>query len=152
MTMQGVKGEDGLPTTVVFRLGTLGSIAAERFAAKIEKLGLKPKHAGLLTALAAGAADSQQGLAVKLGVAPSLMVTLADQLEALGAVARVRDPADRRRQVLTLTDHGRKLLAECAALARALDDEITAGLSASQRSALAHSLGILAESAGLPTS
>ena len=149
--MQDVKSEIGLPATVVFRLGTLGSIAADMFAAKIEAIGLKPKHAGLMTALQAGVAASQQELAAKLGVAPSLVVMLADHLEGMGAVQRVRDPDDRRRQVLTLTDHGRKLLGDCAAAARELDAELTVGLTASQLGALQRSLAIVAESVGLPT-
>jgi len=35
-----------------------------------------------------------------MGVAPSLVVALADHLKELEAVQRVRDPADRRRQIL----------------------------------------------------
>jgi DNA-binding MarR family transcriptional regulator len=149
--VQDVKNEIGLPTTVVFRLGTLGSIAADMFADKIESMGLKPKHAGLMTALQAGVAASQQELASRLGVAPSLVVMLADHLEGMGAIQRVRDPDDRRRQVLTLTDHGRQLLADCAAAARELDAELTAGLTASQLNGLQRGLAILAERVGLPT-
>jgi DNA-binding MarR family transcriptional regulator len=149
--MHDVKSESGLPATVVFRLGTLGSIAADMFAAKIAAIGLKPKHAGLMTALQAEVAASQQELASKLGVAPSLVVMLADHLEGLGAIQRVRDPDDRRRQVLNLTDHGRKLLADCAVLARELDAEFTATLTASQLSGLQRSLAVLAEGVGLPT-
>ncbi|MFI9361885.1 MarR family winged helix-turn-helix transcriptional regulator [Kitasatospora sp. NPDC053057] len=143
--------EGGIPTTVVFRLGTLGTVAADRFAAVIEPLGLKPKHVGLMAALAHGAsAGSQQDLAARLGVVPSLVVSLADHLEQLGAVQRVRDPADRRRQVLTLTDQGRDLLARCTATARDLDDRFTAALTPAQRSALQEALAILASEAGLP--
>ena len=103
-----------------------------------------------MTALSVGAAASQQELAAKLGVVPSLVVTLADQLEALGAIQRVRDPADRRRQVLTLTDHGRELLAACAQVARVIDDELTAGMSASERSTLLAMLAGMAARAQLP--
>jgi Transcriptional regulators len=149
--MNDVKKTTGLPATVVFRLGTLGALVSDRFAEKIEAYDLKPKHAGLMTALNLGAAASQQDLAAKLGVAPSLVVSLADQLEALGAVQRVRDPQDRRRQVLTLTEHGRELLDQCEAAARALDDELTATLTADQRAALHQALGVLAAQAGLPT-
>lgn len=39
-----------------------------------------------------------------MGVVPSLVVTLADQLEGLGAIERVRDPDDRRRHRLGLTE------------------------------------------------
>ncbi|WP_239117143.1 MarR family winged helix-turn-helix transcriptional regulator [Planotetraspora phitsanulokensis] len=148
--MDDVKGAAGLPATVVFRLGTLGTLAGDRFAEKIEAYDLKVKHAGLMTVLSLGPAVSQQDLAAKMGVAPSLVVSLADHLETLGAVQRVRDPQDRRRQVLTLTAHGRELLEKCAAEARALDEEFTAALTPDQAAALGQALAVLTAQAGLP--
>ena len=146
-----MKNVSGLPATIVFRLGTVGSVAGELFAERIQAYDLKPKHAGLMTALSEGVPASQQELAARLGVAPSLVVSLADHLETLGAVRRVRDPGDRRRQVLTLTDHGRALLEQCAAAASALDEEFTAALAPEQRVALHDALGVLAAAHGLPS-
>lgn len=143
--MSDVKGAADLRATVVFNLGTLGALAADRFAQRVEALGLKPKHAGLLAALDAGQAMSQQDLARRLGVAPSLIVALADQLEGLGALERVRDPQDRRRQVLHLTTEGRRLLSDCVVAAQAVDEELTSGLSDSQRATLARGLRLLGE-------
>ena len=87
-----------------------------------------------------------------LRIAPSLVVLLADQLEALGAVERVRDPADRRRQRLELTDDGIRLLDAGTAVALSLDDDLAAGLSTTDRSALERILQKLAVAAGLPES
>lgn len=140
----------GLAGTVTFRLGALGALAAERFAARIAVLDLKPKHAGVMVALDAKDAASQAELATSLGIAPSLMVSLADHLETMGAIARVRDPGDRRRQVLTLTAAGRKLLARCTAAATALDEELTEPLSAGRRAAMRSALGTMASHIGLP--
>ncbi|MFC9395936.1 MarR family winged helix-turn-helix transcriptional regulator [Streptomyces sp. NPDC057027] len=143
--MSDVKGAAALRATLVFNLGTLGALASDRFAARVEAIGLKPKHAGLLAALDAGSGASQQELAARLGVAPSLIVVLADQLQALGAVERVRDPQDRRRQVLTLTPEGRRLLTRCAEAAEEADAELTAGLGDAQRAALTDALRTLGE-------
>ncbi|MFJ9608542.1 MarR family winged helix-turn-helix transcriptional regulator [Kitasatospora sp. NPDC101176] len=140
----------GLTSTTVFRLGVLGTLAGDRFGREVEGLGLKPKHVGLLAALDLAAAASQQELAARMGVAPSLVVSLADTLEGLGALQRIRDPQDRRRQVLTLTPQGRELLERCTGLARTLDEEFTAGLTQDQRTALAEALRVLAHRAGLP--
>ncbi|GAA1893750.1 hypothetical protein GCM10009753_23190 [Streptantibioticus ferralitis] len=85
-----------------------------------------------------------------MGIAPSLVVSLADHLEGLGAVQRVRDPQDRRRQVLTLTEEGRRLLDRCESAARALDEEFGSGLTADQRRALDEALQVLANRVGLP--
>ncbi|MFB7905960.1 MarR family winged helix-turn-helix transcriptional regulator [Kitasatospora sp. NPDC059146] len=139
-----------LTSSLAFRLGTLGTVATARFTAAVESRGLKPKHVALLATLDAGAAASQLELAQVMGVAPSLVVSLADQLQALGAVARERDPADRRRQTLTLTADGRALLHECTALAHAVDDELAAALSPAERESLRRALGVLAREAGLP--
>lgn len=150
MAVNDVKGARELTATATFRLGVLGSVATARFTDRVAALDLKPKHVGLLTALAQGADLSQQELASQLGVAPSLVVALADHLEGLGAVSRQRDRADRRRQVLTLTDHGRALLAECAATATELDADLLADLTPAQRAALADTLAALARALNLP--
>ncbi|MFE7191471.1 MarR family winged helix-turn-helix transcriptional regulator [Kitasatospora sp. NPDC057541] len=139
-----------LTSSLVFRLGTLGTVATARFTAAIESRGLKPKHVGLLAALSSRAAPSQLELSQAMGVAPSLVVSLADQLEAMDALQRVRDPADRRRQTLVLTDTGRRLLDECTALARDLDTELAAALTPDERETLRRVLGVLARDAGLP--
>ncbi|NUR83068.1 MAG: MarR family transcriptional regulator [Nonomuraea sp.] len=136
--------------TMAFRIGTLGAILTERFAAAIVPLELKPKHVGLLTLLEARGTASQLDVAKTMGVAPSLVVTLADHLERLGAITRVRDAGDRRRQLLDLTDDGRALLGRCLDAALALDAELTGRLDPRERAALGKALGTLAAEAGLP--
>jgi DNA-binding MarR family transcriptional regulator len=139
-----------LPSTISFRLGTLGSLLTARFTDRIQALGLKPKDVGLLTLLRADGPASQLEAARLMGVAPSLVVTVADRLEALGAVRRLRDPGDRRRQQLTLTDQGQALLDRCAAVAEELDTEFTAALDAPERAALTQALAKLAAAHDLP--
>ena len=126
--------------TLSVRLGVLGTAQEARYAERLAALDLKPKHAALLSALHLHGAESQLELAGLLRVAPSLVVLLADHLEALRAIERVRDPADRRRQRLRLTDEGLRLLDAAATTAAALDDELTAPLSADDRAALARIL------------
>ncbi|MBE3012408.1 MarR family transcriptional regulator [Microbispora sp. NEAU-D428] len=139
-----------LTSTLAFRLGTLGAVMTERFSARLADHGLKPKHVGLLALLESGTATSQLDIAKLMNVAPSLVVSLADRLEELGAVRRERDPLDRRRQTLALTGEGRELLATCAAAAAELDTELTAGLSPEETEALRSTLGTLARRNGLP--
>ncbi|PYC69794.1 MarR family transcriptional regulator [Streptomyces tateyamensis] len=139
-----------LPSSTSFRLGTLGAVATARFTARIAALGLKPKDVGLLTLLRAGGPLSQLEAAKAMGVAPSLVVTVADRLELLGAVRRLRDPGDRRRQQLTLTQQGQALLDRCAGAAHELDAEFTAELDEPERTALDRTLAKLAAAHGLP--
>lgn len=138
-------------SSVVFRLGVLGTMATDLFAARIKAHELKPKHVGLMVVLDTGRASSQLEIAGVMGVAPSLVVALADHLEKLGAIQRVRDPADRRRQVLKLTEHGRELLAACGELAQSADAEFAANLTATERAALTGLLDRLAAPQGLLT-
>lgn len=137
--------------TIAFRLGTLGALVGDRFAERLAVRDLKPKHVGLMALLESGAAASQLDVAKLMHVAPSLLVSLADHLEARGAVKRERDPEDRRKQILALTDQGLALLAECTALARALDAELVDGLSPEEEAGLRKVLRRVAASVGLPT-
>ncbi|MGW6057653.1 MarR family winged helix-turn-helix transcriptional regulator [Streptomyces sp. NPDC055189] len=130
--------------SAVFRFGVLGAMATDLFAARIEAHDLKPKHVGLMVVLDTGRASSQLEVAGVMGVAPSLVVALADHLQKLGAVERVRDPADRRRQILTLTEQGRELLAVCGDLARSADAEFAADLTAAESAVLTALLDRLA--------
>lgn len=57
----------------------------------------------------------------------------------------MRDPEDRRRQVLSLTAEGRRLLSDCVAAAQSLDEELTSELSDTQRAALTRGLRLLGE-------
>ncbi|MEV5740123.1 MarR family transcriptional regulator [Microbispora rosea] len=139
-----------LTSTLAFRLGTLGAVVTEQFSARLAGHGLKPKHIGLLTVLESGTATSQLDIAKLMNVAPSLVVSLADRLEELGAIQRERDPSDRRRQTLALTEEGRELLATCTAAAAELDSELTDGLDPEETEALRSALRTLARRNGLP--
>ncbi|OKI93075.1 MarR family transcriptional regulator [Streptomyces sp. CB01249] len=136
--------------TLSFRLGSLGAVISDQYAEALAEVGLKPKHVGVLGVLDAGLASSQLEIARLMRVAPSLVVSLADHLESQGAIKRLRDPADRRRQVLSLTDEGRELLGRCTDMALAIDERLDAGLTPPQRAALRDALGRLAVAYGLP--
>ncbi|MBP8532239.1 MarR family winged helix-turn-helix transcriptional regulator [Streptomyces sp. MK37H] len=137
--------------TVTFRLGVLGAWQEARYTERLAGLELKPKHVALLGVLRIKGAESQLELAGVMRVAPSLVVQLADHLEALGAIERVRDPADRRRQRLTLTKDGIRLLNAAGDLAEELDEELTAPLAPADRAALTRILERLAAHTGIPT-
>jgi DNA-binding MarR family transcriptional regulator len=136
--------------SMTFRLGVLGVTQEARYAERLAVHGVKPKHVALLSALRLGATGSQQELAGALRIAPSLVVLLADQLEEVGAVERVRDTADRRRQRLLITDRGIELLDACVAVAAGLDRDIAGALTGAERDALARILRKLALAEGLP--
>ncbi len=139
-----------LVESLPFRLGVLGTLATAQLAARLKAHGLKPKHVDLMTLLSAKAPASQLELARIMGVAPSLIVTLADHLAELGIVQRERDPEDRRRQLLTLSNRGQDLLTECAVTSASLDAELTADLTPEETAALRRGLRKLATRVGAP--
>lgn len=133
-----VSEDDGhtILTTACFRLGVFGARVTQAFSDRVEPIGLTHKQVGLLAVVDAGLARSQRDIATHLRVAPSLVVSLVDQLIELGAVNRSRSASDRRRQVVELTERGRELLAASARAATELDAEIRDGLPPHGRSAL----------------
>jgi DNA-binding MarR family transcriptional regulator len=54
----------------------------------------------------------------------------------MGYVERRRDPADRRRHVVDLTNEGRKALERAERAQEGLEDQVLAGLSADERATL----------------
>jgi DNA-binding MarR family transcriptional regulator len=119
------------------------------FGERLEPLGLEQRHAGMLVRLAENDGKSQQAIAELLGVNPTRMVFLTDELEKLGLVERRRNLADRRSHALYLTEAGTAMLARVREVTRAHEAAITAGLSAAERDQLTALLQHLARDQGL---
>ena len=81
--------------------------------------GVNARELAVLMLLDGRGPESQQQAAGRLGVDRTTMVGLLDGLEGKGLVARQPDAEDRRRNVVGLTDAGRRTLAK----ARAASDE-----------------------------
>jgi DNA-binding MarR family transcriptional regulator len=126
-----------LPRSTAFLLAQVGAHAAAQFAERLSELELLPPHAGVLRAIAGGPGGSQQRLASQLGMLPSRLVPLLDELEARALVERRNHPEDRRLYALHLTEQGEKTMSQIGRLARAHDDAVCASLSASEREQLA---------------
>jgi DNA-binding MarR family transcriptional regulator len=71
------------------------------------------------------------------------MVAALNELEAGGYVARDPDPADRRRNVITVTAAGRRRAAELAGRGAEIQDELLAPLTVAERAQLTRLLGEL---------
>jgi DNA-binding MarR family transcriptional regulator len=130
---------------IAFLLAQLGAHAADEFARSLAPLELTPGLAGVLRLLRVEPGLSQQDLARRLGLVPSRVVALVDDLEQRGWIQRARDTGDRRVNVLTLTDAGNQAFAKVAAVARAHEARITAGLTDAERDRLRALLAALAE-------
>ncbi|MEU2632165.1 MarR family transcriptional regulator, partial [Kitasatospora sp. NPDC007106] len=113
-----------------------GKAARTRLAERLARRGLRLWHLAVLAALADFGPHAQRDLSVRLSVDPSDIAKVVDELAAAGWVDRSRDPADRRRIRVTVTDPGRTALRELQAAAEAVQAELLAPLSAAERTRL----------------
>jgi DNA-binding MarR family transcriptional regulator len=101
-----------------------------------ELLGMKLREMMLLSYLRFGGAAPQQQLCEWLWLDPNNCVLLLNELEERGYLERRRDPADRRRHIVDLTDDGREALERAERAQESLEDEVLAGLSQEERATL----------------
>ena len=124
---------------LLVRTGDL--IAAHGNQALEDEIGIDGRDYTALAVIEYDQPSSQQELARLMGKAPAMCVGMLDELEEAGLVARVRDPKDRRRSVVTLTDQGRKQLTAADALARRIEETVLGELPADDRALLLRALG-----------
>jgi len=104
-----------------------------RVAEALESIGLTPALFGLLNVLGAREGAIQQELGSAMGIDPSTMVSLIDQLEAAGLAKRRPRPTDRRAREIVITAKGRRALERGRAMAAQVEDEVLRGLTAGER-------------------
>ncbi|MEU4427931.1 MarR family transcriptional regulator [Actinoplanes sp. NPDC024001] len=104
-------------------------------------MGARGYHHRLLRSLIEDGPASQADLGRRTGIHLSDLVGALNELEGTGFVGRSPDPADRRRNVITVTDRGRERAVELAARVDAIQDELLAPLDAEERRELVALLG-----------
>src|SRR4051812_49722341 len=124
-------------------LALLGQEAMHRLRDAHTAHNLKPRQFQILGLLHDHGGLAQSELIQEMGVAPSILVTLLNPLEADGLVARERDPDDRRRHLVTLTRAGERLLASASRAQKETEDALFASLDADQREQLRALLVVL---------
>jgi len=132
-----------------FLLVQLGMEAARQFAERLAPLGVEPRHVGMLTRLAANEGKAQQVIGELIGLNPTQMVFLVDELEDRGFVERRRNPADRRSYALYLTSAGRDMLSKVQEAGRVHQARLGASLSESEQEQLTELLRRIARDQGI---
>ena len=110
------------------------------FDAALTSVGVNGRELLVLSFVRAADGLSQQELSGRLGLDPTIVVGLVDGLEARGLMTRSRHPADRRRNVLALTDAGVAAHDSAVAAARRAEDAFLGPLTPRQRTELATAL------------
>ena len=104
-----------------------------RIAEALESIGLTPPLFGLLNILGAREGAIQQEIGSAMGIDPSTMVSLIDQLETAGLAQRRPHPTDRRAREVSITAKGRRLLEQGRQMSADVEDEVLRGLTAAER-------------------
>ncbi|HEV7307746.1 MarR family transcriptional regulator [Ensifer sp.] len=106
-------------------------------------LGITPGEARTLIQVALTEGIKQAEIATRMGIEPMTLSAYLDRLEAMGLVARVPDPADRRAKNVVMTDKAEPLLTELMAGLREMMNAYTAGLDEATREVLCGNLRVL---------
>jgi MarR family transcriptional regulator, lower aerobic nicotinate degradation pathway regulator len=112
------------------------------------KAGVRRYHYSVLVALAEDGPASQASLGRRLWIDRSDMVAVINELERDGLVTRVRDPHDRRRNLIEITAAGKRTLARLDAEVEQAQTAVLEPLSASERKDLLKLLARLVEHHG----
>ena len=102
-------------------------------AAALQSIGLTPALFAVLNYLRAREGAIQQQIGSAMGIDPSTMVSLIDQLERAGLAERRPHPQDRRAREVLITRKGRRILEQARKLAEEVEGDVLAGLSPAER-------------------
>jgi MarR family transcriptional regulator, lower aerobic nicotinate degradation pathway regulator len=111
----------------------LWRVSHTRTAQALESLGLTPPLFALLNVLGARTGAIQQEIGQAMGIDPSTMVSLIDQLESAGLAKRRPHPKDRRAREVSITPKGRQLLKRGRGLAAQVENDVLRGLNSDER-------------------
>ena len=130
---QAPKRLRALPTWLASQVALLGGRIV---TARLDGAGVRRAHYALLVALEEDGPASQAALGRRLGADRSDMHRTVSELEARGYVDRGRDAADRRRNVVRLTEEGSRALRELDAGVDAAQRELLAPLAEEEQAEL----------------
>jgi DNA-binding MarR family transcriptional regulator len=105
-----------------------------------ELLGQTLKELAALSFLRDFPETTQHALTDGLCIDANYCVLLLNDLEEANYVERRRDPSDRRRHIVSMTEQGCTALQHAEAAQQTLEDEILVGLNTEERAKLAHVL------------
>ncbi len=94
------------------------------------------KQVSMLAALRDQGELPQNTLTGMMKLTQNTVVTWLNELEDTGYVARIRDPDDRRKHNVEITEKGRLALERAETELRRLEDEVLTGLNADERGQL----------------
>ncbi|HXX90920.1 MAG TPA: MarR family transcriptional regulator [Acidimicrobiales bacterium] len=102
----------------------------------VDLVGMNLRNMVVLAYLRDHPGVSQQAMTEHLSMDSNTGVLVLNDLEDLEYAERRRDPADRRRHIVDITDAGREALERAEAAQGTIEEEILGGLDAMERETL----------------
>ncbi|MFE3248367.1 MarR family winged helix-turn-helix transcriptional regulator [Streptomyces sp. NPDC059209] len=131
------------------RLLSLAAIQSDRLVnEELARAGARKWHYAVLATLEEFGPASQSELSRRTGIHRSDMVSVINELAGHGRVERSPNPADRRQNVIAVTERGRELILRLDRLLAEVEDEVLAPLNPSERAQLARLLTTLVDHHG----
>jgi DNA-binding MarR family transcriptional regulator len=127
-----------------FLLAWVAASGGEHYARALASADLKANHLGVLVLLQDGPLV-QSRLSERLGVFKPVMVSLVNDLEAMGLVRRLPHPTDRRAVEVHLLPAGEHRIKVAEEVSRRASDEFFAPLTVAQRRTFHELLAKLAD-------
>jgi DNA-binding MarR family transcriptional regulator len=126
------------------RLLGLAAVRADRLIGEgLARVGARKWHYAVLAALQEYGPASQSELSRRSGIYRSDMVEVLNHLVRDGHVDKTPDPADRRRNIITITASGRRRLEDLDGLLADLQSELLAPLDDGERAELVRLLRLV---------
>ncbi|MFF8376094.1 MarR family winged helix-turn-helix transcriptional regulator [Streptomyces sp. NPDC015661] len=121
-----------MSTSLLYLLKRTELAVRARLEELVKPAGITALQYTALTVLERHDGISAAQLARDSFVTAQSMADMVRALESRGLIRREPNPANRRERLILLADPGRRLLAEYAGPARALEERMVAGLSAEE--------------------
>jgi DNA-binding MarR family transcriptional regulator len=125
-----------LRTRPGFVLTRLAALARQECAEQLAAAGLGQHQHAILCCLEEYGPACQKDIARRLSIDGGDIVAFIDGLQGQGLVVRERDQRDRRRQILTITASGKRLLRNVESMLDKAEPGVLAALSPEQRAAV----------------
>ena len=128
--------ESGLRDHVGYWLRLLSDEVHASFERQLDARGVTVAQWNVLVTVYHSQATTTTEVARYIGIDPGAVSRLVDRLADKGLIARLADPASRRRIQLSLTEAGRALVPDLIRIADANDEAFFGALPAGERVAL----------------
>ena len=125
-----------LISSPIIVMGRLGFEIKRHAIEQLEAAGSSLYDYSVLALLAEGSSETQASIADTLKLDRSQLVGLLDSLEERGLIERRRDPNDRRRHTVSLTEDGKAQLGRLREVVKQVEDHFLAPLDAESRQKL----------------